>query len=119
MHIELSDKLTIAQLFTSVWYGDWHHYEKSISNLPIDLTDRLTFHAYYKPKKIKSKYAQHFLNEGEKYVSPFITSYYGADQEEKARQNLLSLVAFYENLAYYYPAEKEQLPDHFGSITGF
>lgn len=119
--VETYNKLILTQLFTNIWYGDWKIYENTLSSLPKERTNNLPFHPFYDPKAVKLAYEKHFVRPGEYFISPYVSSYYEKNEEKqlKARQDLLYLIGAYEKIDYYYPIEKDELPDHFGSVTGF
>src|SRR5699024_10370943 len=41
------------------------------------------------------------------------------DQQEKAKQDLLYLIGAFDKMGFYYTLEKEEFPDHIGSLTAF
>jgi hypothetical protein len=44
---EMYGKLLLGELFTSVWFGHWDHYEAMMSGVPEELAANLPFHSHY------------------------------------------------------------------------
>lgn len=118
---ETHGKLILTQVFTHVWFGDWDHYEATFKQIPPDLANSLPFHPFYVREKTSFWYDNYFLVPGNYFIPPYVSTY--SDQTEegqhKARQDLLCLVGAFEKVGFYYPLEKDEFPDHIGSVTAF
>lgn len=117
---EAYGRLMISNLLTHLWFGNWEEYSKIMSEIPIELYDSFPFHKYYEKEEVSLLHENHFFIPGDNFVTPYMSTYYTEIyEEEKAKQSLLCLVSMYEKLGFYYPLEKEEFPDHFGSLTAF
>lgn len=113
-------KLAIANIITSIWFGDWNRYEEFMKDIPEFMHDELSFHSFYERDEVQLWHDNHFFIPGDHFVSPYLSSYpkEGADEEAR-KQDLLCLIGLYEKTGFYFPLEQDRLPDHFGSMTAF
>ncbi|WP_246860876.1 molecular chaperone TorD family protein [Bacillus sp. REN3] len=113
-------KLAIANLLTSIWFGDWKRYEEIMEDVPEPLQQELSFHSFYKRDEVQLWHDNHFFIPGDHFVSPYFSSYpTNSGDEEDRRKDLLCLIGLYEKTGFYYPLEQDRFPDHFGSLTAF
>jgi TorA maturation chaperone TorD len=113
-------KLAIANIVTSIWFGDWNTYEEFMKDVPDSIKDELSFHSFYERDEVKLWHDNHFFIPGDHFVSPYFSSYPKEGEDEEARkQDLLCLIGLYEKTGFYFPLEQDVLPDHFGSMTTF
>lgn len=118
---ETYGKLLLAELFRTVWFGDWDSYDAIISGLPEELTEELPFHQHYNREDTALWRDNYFQIPGPYFVPPYYSSYFEKSEEgqEAARQEVLCLVGEFDKLGFYYPLEQNEFPDHFGSMTAF
>ena len=113
-------KLAIANILTSIWFGEWDRYEEFMKEIPESMQDELSFHSFYKRDEVELWHDNHFFIPGDHFVSPYFSSYpKNGEDEETRKQDLLCLIGLYEKTGFYFPLEKNHLPDHFGSMTAF
>ena len=113
-------KLAIANILTSIWFGEWDRYEEFMKEVPESMQDELSFHSFYKRDEVQLWHDNHFFIPGDHFVSPYFSSYPKNGEDEEARkQDLLCLIGLYEKTGFYFPLEQNHLPDHFGSMTAF
>ena len=113
-------KLAIANILTSIWFGDWERYEEFMKDVPESMQDELSFHSFYKRDEVQLWHDNHFFIPGDHFVSPYFSSYSkNGEDEETRKQDLLCLIGLYERTGFYFPLEQDRLPDHFGSMTAF
>lgn len=113
-------KLAIANILTSIWFGDWSRYEDFMNDVPEDMHAELSFHSFYEREEVKLWHDNHFFIPGDHFVSPYFSSYPKEGEDEEARkQDLLCLIGLYEKTGFYFPLEQNRLPDHYGSMTAF
>ncbi|HLR69721.1 MAG TPA: molecular chaperone TorD family protein [Virgibacillus sp.] len=118
---ETYGKLVLTQLFTHVWFGDWDEYEKAINQLPDELIDAFPFHKHYDREESALWHENYFSIPGPYFIPPYLSSYTEKteDEQEKAKQDLLYLIGAFDKVGFYYPLEKDEFPDHIGSLTAF
>ncbi len=118
---ETYGRLMLANLFTQVWIGDWEGYEKTFSSIPEEIKVEFPFHSHYNREEVPMWHENQFSIPGDYFISPYMSSYYGKDEEEvdKAKQDLLCLIGMFEEMGFYYPLDKGEYPDHIGSLTAF
>lgn len=118
---ETYGKLVLTQLFTHVWFGDWDRYEEAIKQLPAELTNAFPFHKHYDREETALWHENYFSIPGPHFVPPYLSSYTEKTEgeQEKAKQDLLYLIGAFDKVGFYYPLEKEEFPDHIGSLTAF
>lgn len=118
---ETYGKLLLTQLFTHVWFGDWDHYEESIEQLPNELIEAFPFHKFYDRKETELWHDNYFSIPGPYFIPPYLSSYTEKTdtEQEKIKQDLLCLIGAFDKVGFYYPLEKEEFPDHIGSLTAF
>src|SRR5690625_2628436 len=116
---ETYGKLVLTQLFTHVWFGDWDHYEEAIDQLPDDLIEAFPFHRFYDREKVELWHDNYFSIPGSYFIPPYLSSYTDKTEaaQDKVKQDLLCLIGAFEKVGFYYPIEKEEFPDHIGSLT--
>ncbi|UAC48775.1 molecular chaperone TorD family protein [Bacillus aquiflavi] len=120
MKEECSGKLALANILSSIWFGDWEHYEEIFKQMPKKVKKQFVFHRYYNREQVKLWYENHFFIPGDYFVPPYFSSYVLNDcKKEKKKENLLCLIGIYEKTGFYFPLEKEYYPDHFGCLTAF
>lgn len=113
-------KLALANIMTSIWFGDWDRYEEIMKEVPESVKAELSFHSSYKRDEVQLWHDNHFFIPGDHFVSPYFSSYIKNGEDEDARRHdLLCLIGLYEKTGFLYPLEKERFPDHFGSLTAF
>lgn len=118
---ETYGKLVLTQLFTHVWFGDWDEYEKAIEQLPEELIQAFPFHKHYDREETSLWHENYFSIPGPYFVPPYLSSYTEKTEgeQEKVKQDLLYLIGAFDKVGFYYPLEKEEFPDHIGSLTAF
>ena len=124
MELRLSEtygKLLLGQLFTHVWFGEWDQYEDTIDQIPNELVASLPFHKYYDRDETSLWHYNYFSVPGVYFVPPYISSYQNKTEEDqnKTKQDLLCLIGAFDKVGFYYPLEKNEFPDHIGSLTAF
>lgn len=113
-------KLAIANILTSIWFGDWNRYEEFMKDVPESMQAELSFHSFYKRDEVQLWHDNHFFIPGDHFVSPYFSSYTNDSEDEEARKHdLLCLIGLYEKTGFYFPLEQDRLPDHFGSMIAF
>lgn len=114
-------QLLLCQLFTQVWYGNWDEFEETIEQLPRELQDQFPFYKVYNREETEVWHENYFEIPGEYFIPPYLSSYQtdaiNADHEMK--EDLIHLITTFDKLGFYYPLEKDQFPDHIGSLTAF
>lgn len=117
---ELYGKLTVANLLTYVWFGDWDNYEKTIAAIPESVRNELSFHSFYNRSEVDLWHDNHFFIPGSHFVSPYFSSYVQEGQDvESRKKDLLCLIGLYEKIGFFYPLDQGRYPDHFGCLTAF
>ncbi|XJZ28914.1 molecular chaperone TorD family protein [Bacillota bacterium Lsc_1132] len=113
--------LTLTNILSTVWLGDWDQYEKVLSELPDELKKQLPFHSYYKREEVDLWYQNHFDIPGDHFVSPYFSTYSAQEKgnSEETNKELLCLIGTYEKVGFYYPLEKKLYPDHIASLSVF
>jgi hypothetical protein len=113
-------KLALANIMTSIWFGDWDRYEEIMKEVPESVKAELSFHSFYKRDEVQLWHDNHFFIPGDHFVSPYFSSYTKNGEDEEARRHdLLCLIGLYEKTGFLYPLEEDRFPDHFGSLTAF
>lgn len=114
-------QLLLSQLFTHVWYGSWNEFEEIIQQLPEDLRSQFPFYEEYDREDTALWYENYFEIPGDYFIPPYLSSYRSKEinAENTMKEDLLQLITTFDQLGFYYPLEKDQFPDHIGSMTAF
>jgi|SRR5690625_546373 len=114
-------QLLLCQLFTQVWYGSWDEFEETINQLPTEIQSQFPFYKAYDREETELWHENYFKIPGDYFIPPYLSSYQRKtiNSENVMKQDLLNLITAFDKLGFYYPLEKDQFPDHIGSLTAF
>ncbi|WP_284139152.1 MULTISPECIES: molecular chaperone TorD family protein [unclassified Virgibacillus] len=118
---EAYGKQLLSHIFTHIWLGDWDKYEETMQQLPDQLALEFPFHKHYDRESTALWRDNYFSIPGDYFIPPYLSTYQDKSEEDdqEAKQSLLCLIGAFDRIGFYYPLEKEEFPDHIGSITAF
>lgn len=112
--------MTLMNIFTSVWLGDWDLYDELFINMPDEIKNQFPFQSHYDREQVALWHENYFAIPGDFFVPPYYTAYQeNQENMEEWKHSLLGLIGMYEKFGFYYPLEKEKYPDHIGCMTAF
>src|SRR5699024_5320190 len=78
-------------------------------------------HKHYDREESALWHENYFSIPGPHFIPPYLSSYTEKteNEQEKAKQDLLYLIGAFDKVGFYYPLEKDEFPDHIGSLTAF
>ncbi len=113
-------KLSLLNIMTNIWLGEWDKYEEIMEEIPQAVKTELPFHSSYNREVVPLWHDNHFFIPGDHFISPYFSSYTQEIEEEETRKmNLLCLISLYEKTGFLYPLEIDRFPDHIGCLTAF